>query len=173
MKPTPMPTKVNLLAISVGNTRTRIGAFVGGKLVEAACFENQRRSELADALDHAFSPLREREDGVVLMSSVNPPVAEEVEALVARVLGRPPKRVERDIPVPVGRQLDREALVGEDRLLNAANVLGAPSQKEHQLSHRIQLMRFVFFQNELTDLFPKNCASRLARQKDRTSIFFK
>ncbi|MEM6750367.1 MAG: type III pantothenate kinase, partial [Planctomycetota bacterium] len=29
-------------------------------------------------------------------------------------------RIERDLPVPVGRQLDPEALPGEDRLLNAA-----------------------------------------------------
>lgn len=112
--------KVNLLAVSVGNTRTRIGAFVEGKLVECAMFENQRDADLGDAMEHAFTPLRERGDTVVLMSSVNPAAAERMERQIQQQLHREIKRVERDLPIPIGRQLDREAIVGEDRLLNAA-----------------------------------------------------
>lgn len=112
--------KVNLLGISVGNTRTRIGAFVEGKLVESATLENRKDADLGDALEHAFVPLREREDAVVLMASVNPATADVIERQVQQHLGRETRRVERDLPIPIGRQLDREALVGEDRLLNAA-----------------------------------------------------
>lgn len=112
--------KVNLLAVSVGNTRTRVGAFVEGKLVEAATLENQRDGDLGDAIGRAFSPLRGHDDAAVLMSSVNPPAAQRIEEQIHTHLGREILRVERDLPIPIGRQLDREAIVGEDRLLNAA-----------------------------------------------------
>ncbi len=112
--------KVNLLAVSVGNTRTRLGAFVGGQLVETATFENRQESQIAEAMDHAFAPLRENDGAPVLMSSVNPSAARLVEASIAKHLRRTVKRVERDLPIPIGRKLDPEAIVGEDRLLNAA-----------------------------------------------------
>jgi type III pantothenate kinase len=113
-------TKVNLLAVSVGNTRTRIGAFVEGKLTETATFVNQKEEQLGDALEHAFCCLREREDALVLLSSVNPRGAKSIEGQIARHLQREVKRVERDFVIPIGRHLDPEAMVGEDRLLNAA-----------------------------------------------------
>ena len=112
--------KVNLLAVNVGNTRTRMGAFVEGKLVECATLENARQSDLGKAMDHAFTPLRERKDAVVLMASVNPEIAERIEAQLGAHLNRPVHRVESDFKIPIGRQLDPEALVGDDRLLNAA-----------------------------------------------------
>lgn len=112
--------KVNLLAVSVGNTRTRLGAFVEGELVECATLENSRQPELGQAMDHAFTPLREREDAQVVMASVNAEVAERVESQLATHLQRSVHRVERDLNIPIGRQLDPEAIVGEDRLLNAA-----------------------------------------------------
>lgn len=112
--------KVNLLAISVGNTRCRIGAYVDGNLVECATLENGLDDRLGEAIEHAFNPLRERQDAGVLISSVNPVVADRVETLASARLGRQVERVERDYAIPIGRQLDREALVGEDRLLNAA-----------------------------------------------------
>jgi type III pantothenate kinase len=112
--------KVNLLAVSVGNTRTRLGAFVEGELTETATLENGRQRELTDVVDRAFGPLREKDDTVVLMSSVNPKAGDDLSDTLHQHLGRPIRRVEQDIDIPIGRQLDREALVGEDRLLNAA-----------------------------------------------------
>jgi type III pantothenate kinase len=113
-------SKVNLLAVSVGNTCTRLGAFVEGELTETATFDNGRHRELTDVVDRAFGPLREKEDTVVLMSSVNPKVGDPFSETLSAHLGRPIRRVEQDVAIPIGRQLDREALVGEDRLLNAA-----------------------------------------------------
>ena len=112
--------KVNLLAVSVGNTCTRLGAFVDGELTEAATLENGRRDALTEVVDRAFGPLREKEDTVVLMSSVNPGVSDGFARHLSEHLGRPVHRVEQDVPIPIGRQLDREALVGEARLINAA-----------------------------------------------------
>ena len=112
--------KLNLLAVSVGNTRTRIGAFVDGELNESALYENAKESELRDSIDHALTPLREQEDTVVLMSSVNPPMDKVITEALREITKRDVLRVEKDVNIPIGRKLDREALVGEDRLLNAA-----------------------------------------------------
>lgn len=112
--------ELNLLAISVGNSRTRVGAFVEGKLTESATYRNGREGEILDAIEHAFTALAGREDALVLMSSDNPPVSEPMEKAVLNRLGRDVLRVERDVAVPIGRQLDPETIVGQDRLLNAA-----------------------------------------------------
>ncbi len=113
-------TAVNLLAISVGNTRSRVGVFVDSKLTETVTLANTDRDALLDAIEGAFGSVRDREAAGVLLASVNPPVSDDLEPEIARRLGVKPLRVERDLPVPIGRQLDRETIVGDDRLLNAA-----------------------------------------------------
>lgn len=113
-------TKINLLAVSVGNTRTRVGAFVEGELREVSTFRNDRHDRIGAAIEEAYKPLHGVEDAHVLMSSVNPSAVDAVLALLKQKLDRTVFRVEQDLPIPIGRQLDPEALVGEDRLLNAA-----------------------------------------------------
>jgi len=112
--------KLNMLGVSVGNSRTRIGAFVDGELQECATFRNEREDALAEAVTHAYAPLRDREDVAVLLASVNDPAAKAIEQQITSTLGQSVRRVERDITIPIGRQLDPDAMVGDDRLLNAA-----------------------------------------------------
>jgi len=111
---------INLLAVSVGNTRTRIGAFVDDKLTQVSTFRNARLERIENAIDEAYKPLRDVSNTAIVMSSVDPERGSEVEAILKQTLNLPIEHVERDLPIPIGRQLDREALVGEDRLLNAA-----------------------------------------------------
>lgn len=111
---------INLLAVSVGNSRTRIGAFVDDKLTQVSTFRNDRMDRIQHAIDEAHAPLDGVEDTAVLLSTVHPEQGDRVEGILKKHLGKPTLRVERDMPIPIGRQLDREALVGEDRLLNAA-----------------------------------------------------
>ncbi|QDU71933.1 type III pantothenate kinase [Mucisphaera calidilacus] len=120
-------TRANLLAVSVGNTRTRVGAYVDGKLVESATFINERHTRVMDSVKDAARPLRDHAEAPVVMSSVNPAVSSQMETEL-QGLGRPLYRVERDLPIPIGRQLDPEALVGEDRLLNAAGAFDVLKQ---------------------------------------------
>lgn len=110
----------NLLAISVGNTRTRIGAFVDSKLEETETFANDGQEDLLKHVERSYSYLHDRDNAYVLLSSVNPSVATPLEHQLPKHIGRDVHRVERDIAIPIGRQLDREAIIGEDRLLNAA-----------------------------------------------------
>lgn len=111
---------INLLAVSVGNTRTRVGSFVEDKLVEVSTFRNDRQEKIGSAIDTAYAPLRDRDDATILLSTVDPERGDQVEQAIRKQLGQDVYRVERDMTIPIGRQLDREALVGEDRLLNAA-----------------------------------------------------
>ncbi len=112
--------KLNMLGVSVGNSRTRIGAFTNGELQECATFRNERKEILAEAVVHAFAPLRDLDDVAVLMASVNDPAAKAIEQQITTSLGQQVQRVERDITIPIGRQTDPDAIIGEDRLLNAA-----------------------------------------------------
>jgi type III pantothenate kinase len=116
-----MQSSINLLAISIGNSRTKLGAFVDGKLTDTFALDNGKLAEqLRDSIDRTFTPLRCKDDVPVLLASVNPALTPSIVDAVTSVIGRPPSRVDVDLQIPIGRQLDREALVGEDRLLNAA-----------------------------------------------------
>jgi type III pantothenate kinase len=111
---------INCLAISIGNTRTRIGTFVEGKIVERQFLTNDSMSALPVVLEQAYAPLRDKDDAPAVLASVNPALTDHVAQAVVKSLGQMPQRVERDLKVPIGRQLDRESIVGDDRLLNAA-----------------------------------------------------
>ncbi|MCC7145654.1 MAG: type III pantothenate kinase [Phycisphaeraceae bacterium] len=111
---------VNLLAVSVGNTRTRLGAFSAGKLVRVEAVPNDQPAVLETASAALLESLADLDNPQVLLASVNPAQEEVVERVVSQRWKQPLLRAERDVPIPIGRQLDPHTLVGEDRLLNAA-----------------------------------------------------
>ncbi|MEM1445849.1 MAG: type III pantothenate kinase [Planctomycetota bacterium] len=110
----------HLLAVSVGNTRTRLGTFTDGKLTETATLDNAEPDRLDEAVQRTLGPVAADTSGAIVASSVNPKIADHVFAEIAKRTKHAIHRVERDLPIPIGRQLDPEAIVGEDRLLNAA-----------------------------------------------------
>lgn len=112
--------QTRLLAISVGNTRTGFGVFHDGELLETATHENGRHDRLTESLKHAMGALGPLDGAHLLMGSVNPEAETFATELVKRETGQVAMRVETDVNIPIGRQLDREAMVGEDRLLAAA-----------------------------------------------------
>jgi len=113
---------VNLLAISIGNTRTSVGAFVRGDLQCSDQFDNNQEVEaLHEQIKKVHQPLKDIEDAVVLAASVHTEaMSMKIVRIAERVSGRTAYRVEKDVSIPIGRQLDPESIVGEDRLLNAA-----------------------------------------------------
>ncbi|MEM8781853.1 MAG: type III pantothenate kinase [Planctomycetota bacterium] len=113
-------SQTHLLAVSVGNTRTRLGTFADGKLTETATLDNAESDRLDEAVQRLLGPVTADAQGAIVASSVNPRAAEHVFAEIAKHTKHAIHRVERDLPIPIGRQLDPEAIVGEDRLLNAA-----------------------------------------------------
>lgn len=110
---------VNLLAINVGNTRVQFAAFLDGAARPVHSLGHDEPT-LLDEIERAAEPLGDREDAAVYIAATNDRFAERLARDVAERLGLAVTRIERDVNVPIGRQLDRESLVGEDRLLNAA-----------------------------------------------------
>ena len=110
----------NLLAISVGNTRTQMGVYTDGKLHEQRWLSHDQARDAGPVARELFEPVRGAADVAVYLASVNDPVATVVHASVSDALSERIWRVDQDVNIPIGRQLDREAIVGEDRLLNAA-----------------------------------------------------
>ncbi len=112
---------MDFLAVNIGNTRTKIGAFVGGEFVKSMLSRNDDLEAIATQISECGSELGGDADRCVMVASVVPEVEREVLAIVPqRVEGMRVCRVEHDVKVPIGRQLDRETIIGVDRLLNAA-----------------------------------------------------
>ena len=110
----------NFLAIIIGNSRTRLGTFVDDELTYSLAIDNTAAiRDLGSTLTTAFEPLADNVEALVLLASVEPEVCRHVQRQVTETLGKQALRMEQDIPISVGRQLDPETIVGEDRLLNA------------------------------------------------------
>ena len=112
----------DLLAINVGNTRAQFGLFRGDKLLHhCRCAHGD-----ADALAEVFEPIQKEIDAgggkppLVLLASVNDARADETARAVQRLLGLEVTRIGPEAPIPLAHKLDPEAIVGQDRLLNAA-----------------------------------------------------
>jgi type III pantothenate kinase len=110
----------NLLAICIGNTRTRFGAFAGDKLEQSVIVPNANFTAISGEIERLYRPIADSGDAVVMIASTSAPMTGRIVEQVHKRLGAKVIRVEQDMPVPIGKQLDPEAIVGEDRLLNAA-----------------------------------------------------
>lgn len=116
---------IELLAVSVGNTRTRFGIFKDAELDHAAAALNDDPEALSEAIANA--PLS-NPGAPVVIASVNEPVSEAlVDRLTPRIKARGGDIYQfgRDLTIPVQNSLTDDSTVGQDRLLNA---LGAYSR---------------------------------------------
>lgn len=104
---------LNFLAIDVGNSRVHMGTYLNSRLEELVLVTGD---QLDAPLAAAHEALKGADAACAVMSSVN----RDLAAKVVQRLDLPVNRVETDLPIAIGRQLDPEAIVGEDRLLNAA-----------------------------------------------------
>jgi len=107
------------MAVNIGSTRTGVAAFVDGKQLHAQRVDNSDAEGLRTLFKETQASLNGASEAVAILASVNPPATVATERILID-LGLEVRRVERDLPIPIGRQLDPEAIVGEDRLLNAA-----------------------------------------------------
>jgi type III pantothenate kinase len=105
---------MDLLAISVGNSRTRYGLFRGRSLERTGVLENADAGAAAAAIAGARTG-----DAALALASVNERFAEPLAAaLEPRFPGRV-LRFGRDLSIPIERALADDTTVGQDRLLNA------------------------------------------------------
>lgn len=119
---------LSVIAIAVGNSRTRIGLVEAGGISDAVTFANTPSQDGAAAAP----PIAEMAAAVarlgasshalpVVIASVNDAVAD----LLERALGDQPAaadrvyRVGRDVPIPIRHTIDPGSIIGQDRLLCA------------------------------------------------------
>jgi type III pantothenate kinase len=109
-----MPAQDALL-ISVGNTRTRLGLWRGGEVLDACSISN----ELRDGLPEDAARLVEGATAGVL-ATVHRDAADRLERSITDArTGFEVFHVGRDIPIEINHALDDASTVGQDRLLNA------------------------------------------------------
>lgn len=106
-----------LVAVSVGNTRTRVGVFRDRELHHSESVLNADPDAVAAAIIAA--PAGNTSVPIVL-ASVNNPVANVVVDKVRETLGRADVyRFGQDLTIPIQNALTDDSTVGQDRLLNA------------------------------------------------------
>lgn len=102
-----------ILALAVGNTRTRFGILRGEEVSDARSLPNASLESLAA---EASSLAAAAGAGSAVIASVNTPIADQLESR----LDLPEiYRLGRDLPIPLSHSLDDASTLGQDRALNA------------------------------------------------------
>ncbi len=116
----------DLLAICVGNTRTRVGHFHDDTLTTS----KTALSEDAGAVAAAAAELAgDASSPIAAIASVNPTDADAIASELAGVLGADAvARLGVDLPIPMRHSLEDDSTVGQDRLLNALAAFKHTSQ---------------------------------------------
>lgn len=111
---------INLLVVSVGNTRTAVAAFVGGELTKVARVGNEDAGPVRVAIESAWQELKDLEGAEVAGATVNPGLAEQIEGLVKDVTGQRVAWVGAQLDLPIAVKTKEPSQTGVDRVLNVA-----------------------------------------------------
>jgi type III pantothenate kinase len=112
---------VHLLAISVGNSTTRFGRFVGNELQKSHRVPNADAAILIERLVEAAVEMESAgvDRAAIVLASVNEPVAELVASGLRDRADQDVYRLGSDLEIPLRTALLPHATPGQDRLLNA------------------------------------------------------
>jgi type III pantothenate kinase len=111
---------INLLALSLGNSRLALGSFVAGELVEVVRVPHGQRGDWEAKLSEQWSRFNGRDAAAVVAASVNPSLEEPLEQLVDRVTSRKILWIGKDIELPINVLTEEPEKTGIDRVLNVA-----------------------------------------------------
>ncbi|MGD9689340.1 MAG: type III pantothenate kinase [Phycisphaerales bacterium] len=127
-----VPNPPTCLLVSVGNTRTRAAGVIAGQMQPSTLLVNADEHGAAQPMLDGLARLAPASDSVIVLASVNEPVAKQVAEMfrggAAGAAGR--RRVVRlavpgagkgadELEVPIRTELTPPLTVGVDRLLNA------------------------------------------------------
>jgi len=113
------PEQQRIVAVSVGNTRTRFGVFEGATAVSTRMEPNSDPEALLEAVAAAAREIESAPGGAVVVASVNAPVSEPLIERLSQRVGAPVLRIGADVPAPIAHTLGPRHTTGQDRLLNA------------------------------------------------------
>lgn len=117
-----------IIAVSIGNTRTRVGVFHDRELDHSSATANTDLEAVAAAIMDA--PVS-NPGAPLVVASVNNPIAESLLMLLKpRILDRGGDvyRFGKDLTIPIQNALADDSTVGQDRLLNAIGAFARAQQ---------------------------------------------
>lgn len=111
---------INLLVVSLNNSRMAIGVFAAGSLDYVTRIPNANRADWAGKIAEAWEHIKDKEDAAVAGASVNPPLMEPLEHVIQQVTGKNVQWVGKEIELPIKVLTDRPEQTGADRVLTIA-----------------------------------------------------
>ena len=111
---------INLVTLNVGNSRLAIGVFIAGKLEYTSRIGHDQRADWPGKIADAWARIADLDEPAVAGASVNPPLIESLEHVVAQVCGCKVEWVGRDLDLPIKVLTDKPKETGVDRVLNVA-----------------------------------------------------
>jgi type III pantothenate kinase len=108
-----------LLAIDIGNTRIGLGIWDGDGLHDCRRIAVSQPGDQRTAIKEIWGAIGGSRRAVVI-GSVNPPAALQIQKLVEEISGLIALRVRDDLPLPMRLELENAAEVGVDRICSAA-----------------------------------------------------
>ena len=112
--------EINLVVVSVGNSRLAVGSFVSGELGEVSRVPLDAPEQWAEQIGEAWLNVQGRENEAIVAASVNPELNEAVERAVEEVANRRVVWLGKDIELPAPVLTDEPERTGVDRVLNVA-----------------------------------------------------
>jgi type III pantothenate kinase len=112
--------EINLLVLSVGNTRLAMGVFSAGELQHVARTSLDQRADWPGRIADLWQRISGKENAAVAGVSVNPAALEPLEHAVQQATGQKVEWVGRDINLPIKVLTDNPDETGVDRILNVA-----------------------------------------------------
>jgi type III pantothenate kinase len=114
-----MSTDHAFLAITIGNSRTRLATFIGDEFQNQADFNTSDTTEIVELALKLWKNL-EAESPQIVMAASDEIAGEAISAMLSDQTSTQLWQIGKDIPVAIGQHLDPETITGTDRLLNAA-----------------------------------------------------
>jgi len=118
---------MNIIAIDIGNTNITIGLFLQGGEQFIKSFPGQAQLELTECLKSTWDKIplaksskHKKRDGVIVVSSVNPPWTKIIQNIVEQTLNEKILIIGKDIPLPMTVWVDEPDKIGTDRVVCAA-----------------------------------------------------
>ena len=112
--------EINLVVLSVGNSRLAVAPFRAGELGEVVRLSNREPEKWVEAIASAWKRIDGTENAAVVAASVNPRLNDAVEQAVMKGANRHVVWVGRDLELPIKVLTDNPEQTGVDRVLNVA-----------------------------------------------------
>jgi len=111
---------INLLVVSVGNSRIALGVFEAGELRHSVRIGNDDRDQWSKEIVKAWRMLPESGKPMVAGASVNPEIDDELEGMILKLTNHTVQWVGDEIPFPIKVLTETPSMTGADRILNVA-----------------------------------------------------